>query len=136
MMTSIAAYCDDERTITVDVSRNFYQGDAGKFYLEHEDGKIEECKIRQIQNKQNLTRYTLETFEIIEVGGITDKKGYNLKISIDKYTNTYSFSENMTDAIILTDYLGGNADWYLENNNPEKGDKVNETVSDNSGVQL
>ena len=42
MIESIAAYCDDKQTITVDVSRNFYQGDAGKFYLENEDGKIEE----------------------------------------------------------------------------------------------
>ena len=41
MIESIAAYCDDFQTITVDVSRNFYQGDAGKFYLQHEDGKIE-----------------------------------------------------------------------------------------------
>ena len=100
MIESIAAYCDDFQTITVDVSRNFYQGDAGKFYLQHEDGKIEECRFRQIQNKQNLVRYTLETFNKIEVGKdlrIVSEKGYQAALQYrlitqkDEFDQQYSY---------------------------------------------
>lgn len=97
MIESIAAYCDDVQTITVDVSRNFYQGDAGKFYLQHENGKIEDCRIRQIENKQNLIRYTVETFEEIEIGKdirIVSEKGYQAPLQYRLITQKPSF-DNM-----------------------------------------
>ncbi len=96
MIESIAAYCDDVQTITVDVSRNFYQGDAGKFYLQHENGKIEDCRIRQIENKQNLIRYTVETFEEIEIGKdlrIVSEKGYQAPLQYRLITQKPSFDQ-------------------------------------------
>ncbi|MBP3399594.1 MAG: type I pullulanase [Erysipelotrichaceae bacterium] len=96
MIESITAYCDDKQTITVDVSRNFYQGEAGKFYLEKEDGRIEECRIRQIENKQNVITYTLETFEPIEVGKdlkIVSEKGYQAPLQYRLITQKKFFDE-------------------------------------------
>ena len=99
MIESIAAYCDDEQTITVDVSRNFYQGEAGKFYLEHENGRIEDCRIRQIENKQNCITYTLETFESIEVGKdlkIVSEKGYRAPLQYRLITQKPSFDKRFS----------------------------------------
>ncbi|MBE6108712.1 MAG: type I pullulanase [Erysipelotrichaceae bacterium] len=96
MIESIAAYCDDVQTITVDVSRNFYQGDAGKFYLQHENGKIEDCRIRQIETKQNLIRYTVETFENIEIGKdlkVVSEKGYQAPLQYRLITQKSAFDE-------------------------------------------
>ena len=96
MIESIAAYCDDLHTITVDVSRNFYQGDAGKYYLQYEDGKMEECRIRQIENKQNVITYTLETFEKIEIGKeirVVSEKGYQAALQYRLVTQKPEFDE-------------------------------------------
>lgn len=96
MIESIAAYCDDKQTITVDVSRNFYQGDAGKFYLENEDGNIEECRIRQIENRTNEIRYTLETFSSIEIGRdlrVVSEKGYQAVLQYRLVTQKPFFDE-------------------------------------------
>ena len=105
MIESIAAYCDDFQTITVDVSRNFYQGDAGKFYLQHEDGRIEDCRFRQIQNKQNVVRYTLETFEEIEVGKelrVVSEKGYQAPLQYRLITQKDSFDKKYSSSAVST----------------------------------
>ncbi len=96
MIESIAAYCDDLQMITVDVSRNFYQGDAGKYYLQYEDGRMEDCRIRQIENKQNVITYTLETFEKIEIGKeirVVSEKGYQAVLQYRLVTQKPEFDE-------------------------------------------
>ncbi|MBQ9328683.1 MAG: type I pullulanase [Solobacterium sp.] len=93
------AYLDDFGRVQVCLSRNYYNGVAGGFYLTGEDGTCSDCIIRGVEEHDREIRYDLTIPAVVHFGQnytIHETHGKEVPLQIRHIVRTAEFDRQFT----------------------------------------